>query len=238
MYRRFRDRDPADWPAVVADHFRTVAGLTRQDPDDDLNAQSADVLVRLGQPYPDNPALSIWGRPFPETGLAVMLVLAKGGGLRFVRTDMVEASGRSGEEWCAVGLENLRRRTPAGALRVLEPESGLMGCGVGDAHDGSRALLLDDLLPAVAPHGVLASVPSRDVLLVLPLTPGLAQRSLALLKVLTRSQHEEASHPLSPDVFWVRDGVWRPFGIEVREDGVRVAPPEDLAGALRDVLAG
>ena len=50
-------------------------------------------------------------------------------------------------------------------------------------------------------------------------------------------QHDEASHPISSEVFWVRDGVWRPFGIEVDDDGVSVRPPQEWADELRAVLA-
>jgi hypothetical protein len=121
----------------------------------------------------------------------------------------------------------------------MEPESGLMGCCVGDAHDGSRALLLESLLPEPAPHGVLASVPRRDALLALPLNRrALGQKSLALLKVFTQSQHAEATHPISADIFWVRNGIWRPFGIEVGQDEVGVRPPAELADALRALLSG
>ena len=66
----------------------------------------------------------------------------------------------------------------------------------------------------------------------------LAQRSLALLKVFTQNQYAEATHPISADIFWVRGGVWRPFGIEVGEGGVRVEPPEEMAGVLEELLAG
>jgi len=238
FFRRFSDYDPAEWPARVADYLRTVIALTKGPVNDDLNAQAEHVFVRLGQPYPKAPGLSVWSRPFPETDLAVMLVIQEGAGLRFVREEMVADSGRSGEEWYQRGLENLRRSTPLDSLRVIEPESGLMGCCVGDAHDGSRALLLESLLPEPAPHGVLASVPRRDALLALPLNrKALAQRSLALLQVFTGNQHAEASHPISPDIFWVKNGVWRRFGIEVEEGGVRLRPPAELVETLRGLLA-
>jgi hypothetical protein len=237
FFHRFRDHDPAEWPTRVADYLRTVIGLTTAPVNDDLNAQAEHVLVRLGQPYPRAPGLAVWSRPLPETGLAVMLVIQEGAGLRFVREDMVEASGRSGDEWYERGLENLRRLTPPGSLRLMEPESGLLACCVGDAHDGSRALLLESLLPEPAPHGVLASVPRRDALLALPLNrQALQQQSLALLKVFTQNQHDEATHPISADIFWVRDGIWRPFGIELGQDGVQVRPPEELVDTLRALL--
>jgi hypothetical protein len=239
FFSRFRDLEPANWQAAVEEYLRTVAAVASGPTNDDLNAQADRVLVRLGQPYPDHPAIGVWSRPLPNTGLAVMLVVQDGPGLHFVRTDMVEASGRSGDEWYARGLENLRRATPSGALGVLEAQSGLLGCCVGDAHDGSRALFLESLLPEPAPHGVLASVPRRDALLVLPLSrKALAQRSLALLKVFTQNQHAEASHPISADIFWVRDGVWRPFGIEIGPDGLKVQPPAEMKDVLDALLAG
>jgi hypothetical protein len=238
FFGRFSQHDPAEWPARVADYLRTVIALTRGTVNDDLNAQADRILLRVGQPYPKAPGLSVWSRPLPETDLAVMLVIEEGSGLRYVREEMVTASGRTADQWYEQGLENLRRRTPSGALRTMEPESGLLGCCVGDAHDGSRALLLESLLPDPAPFGVLASIPRRDALLALQLNrQGLQQRSLALLKVFTQNQHDEASHPISPEIFWVKTGVWRRFGIEVGQEGVSLRPPRELADALQVLLA-
>jgi hypothetical protein len=238
LYRRFRDQPAAEWPTLVANHFRVVASLTAPGPaSDDLNAQSASLLVRVGPPYPSVPPVSVWSRPIPGTELATMLVLQQGPGMRFVRVDMIEESGRSGDDWCTVGLDNLRRQTPAGSLRVVEPESGLLACCVGDAHDASRSLFVDELLPEPAPHGVLLSVPRRDALLALPVNrKATLQRSLALLKLFTQSQHDEASHPISPEVFWVRQGVWQPVGITVSEAGVQMSLPAELIEIFRGLV--
>jgi hypothetical protein len=230
FYRRFSDHDPAEWPQRVTEYLRTVAAILREQPNDDLDAQAECVLVRLGLPYPKVPEIGIWSRPFSETGLDVMLVIQQGPSLSFVREEMVAASSRSGEQWYELGLENLRRCTPPGSLKVITEESGVLGCCVGDAHDGSRALLLEALLPEPAPRGVLASIPRRDALLAMPLDrKALEQRSLALLKVVTQSQYSEATHPLLDEVFWVRNGIWRRFGIELSQEGLRVQPPAEWA---------
>ncbi len=236
FFRRFSDHAPAEWPARIAEYLRTVIGLTQRPPSDDLHSRTERIIVRLGQPYPKTPPISIWSRPFPETELAVMLVVEEGPGLRFVREDMVEGSGQPGDHWFAAGLENLRQRTPAGSLQVVEPLTGLLACCVGDDHDGSRALLLEELLPDPAPHGVLASIPHRGVLLALPLRRPVTQRGLALLQTFTQSQHDEASHPLSPQVFWVSQGVWRPFGILIGEEGISIQSPPEMAETLRTLL--
>jgi hypothetical protein len=237
FFRRFKDHDPATWSTQVANYLRTVAALTKEPVNDDLNSQADRILVRLGRPYPKAPGLSIWSRPLPETELAAMLVIEEGQGLRFVREEMIAASGRTAAEWYDHGLENLRRRTPSGVLRIMEPESGLMACCVGDNHDGSRGLLLESLLTDAAPFGVLASVPRRDALLALQFNrQGLQPSSLAMLKVFTQNQFAEASHPISDEVFWVWRGLWRPFGIEVRPDGISLKPPADRAGALKVLM--
>lgn len=240
FFLRFRDIAPAEWPARIADYLRTAHSLTsKRADDDDLNAVAEHVLVRLGRPYPRTPPVSVWSRPLPETELGVMLVVAASGGFRFVRDDAIAATGRSEDEWYEIGLENLRRRTPAGALVVLDPETGLLAFNSADNHDGSRALLIDAHLPAPSPHGVLASVPDRNATLVLPLDRrALAPRALALLRVLTTNQHAEATHPISDEVFWVRDGVWRPFGIDVGDGGVSVRPPDEMRELLDELTGG
>jgi hypothetical protein len=81
FYSRFSNEAPSEWPARIAEYFQTVIALTKGERNDDLNAQADRVLVRLGQPYPSAPPVSVWSRPFPETDLAVMLVIEEGGGV-------------------------------------------------------------------------------------------------------------------------------------------------------------
>ena len=117
-----------------------------------------------------------------------------------------------------------------------------------DAGDLRQVHALQDAIKVAQPGSGRLEMPSwdqasqkkvRDALLVLPLSPkALAQRSLALLTIFTQNQHAEASHPISPDIFWVRDGVWRPFGIEVGKDGVKVQPPDEMKAVLDAILAG
>jgi hypothetical protein len=238
FFQRFQDADPAEWPARVAEYLRLAMSVASTPANNDLNAQADRVLVRLGRPIPRAPGLAVWSRPLPETDLAVLLVIEEGRGLRFVHEEWVSASGKSGDEWYERGLANLRRRTPSGPLQVRDAESGLLGGQVGDDHDGTRALLVESLLPAPAPFGVLAAAPDRNTVLALQLNrKGLAGRSLALLHVLAKNCHAEATHPLSPDVFWVKNGVWRRFGIELGQDGIAVQPPKEFAGAWQ-VLMG
>jgi len=236
FYSRFRDQDPNDWEVKITEYLQTVINLTKGPPSDDLNSQPEKILVRLGQPHPKQPPVSIWSRPLPKTDLAVMLVLREGSGLRFVREDMVEASGRSGDEWCEIGLQNLRKMTNDDVLEVIRDDYGLLVCSVGDSHDASRALLLDSMLPVPAPHGMLVVVPDRSKLLVLPLdAKSFKQGAFSMLKTFATNHFRESKYPISPEVFWVKDGIWYLFDIVIGAEGVTINYPPELEADF-DVL--
>src|SRR5262249_21217209 len=155
------------------------------------------------------------------------LVLDRPETMSYVTEQMVAESGRPGDEWLEKALANLRTRTPADCFEVLHEESGLLLCSVGDAYDSSRSLLLDALLPGDPALGFLIALPSRDELLVLPV----AARALPhvhLLKFLAEKNYPIAPYPITQAVYWVQNGVWRPFPIEIRQDKVVLEPPDEF----------
>src|SRR5262249_37177619 len=77
MYLRFKDRPQAEWSEAIADHLRKVITLSTRKVNDDLNSQADRIVVRLGQPYPEAPGLSIWNQPLEGTELVVMLVIVE-----------------------------------------------------------------------------------------------------------------------------------------------------------------
>lgn len=237
LFERYHHDDPAICVRSLTEHFRSVIALTTGNVNDDLNAQTDRLLVRVGHLPPRNPPVSIWHRPFPGTKLFITLALAQERGFRLVRTDMVTSSGKPEQHWYELGLTNLRQRTPPGAMKLLEPESGLLGCSVGDDCDGSRSLFVESLLSEPAPHGILAAIPHRNSLLALPLTrTGLLQKSLLLLKNMTESEYARSSYKLSDAIYWVKNGLWQPFGIEVVEGEVKLKLMKECAEAIRAVM--
>jgi hypothetical protein len=192
------------------------------------------VLPRLGHLGVAPAEAAAWSQLFSETGLVVRLLIDETPGAGYVGAHAVDV----GEEWLRQGQENLRRITPEGALKVIDEDSGLMRCAVGDGHDGSRATVLESLLPGPAPFGVFATVPHRDALLVLPVTrEAMEKKALAVLKAATEKEHAGAAHPLSAELYWVMNGVWRPFTIVVVPEGaIRMRPPAELVQALMTLL--
>ena len=126
--------------------------------------------------------------------------------------------------------------SPAGAKGSLYWGAGVRArdisiCFVGDAYDSSRALLLDRLLPQNSAKGFFVAVPNRDQLLFLPVTRE-ALQAVHLVKIVADKNYRGAPYPISPDVFWIREAVWRRFDIQVRDREVTITPPSEFATVM------
>src|SRR5437773_1743198 len=153
----------------------------------------------------------------------------------YVTEKLVNESGRPGSDWLDQALDNLRARTPDDCFEVVFEESGMISCTVADAYDSSRALLLDRLMPDAPADGCFVALPGRDHLLVQPVTrEGLT--NVHLLKVLAEKNYKSTPYPISEQVFWVRDGIWRVFAIEVQGEKVNVQPPEEFVQILQRLV--
>jgi hypothetical protein len=237
LYRRARQTEREKWPGLVADFLRTVAGVGADDLlPADLASAADRLLVRLGplrRPAEGEPAP--WAQRLDNTDLVVNLVIDSPDRMCYVTDQLVADSGTPGTAWLEQALENLLARTPSGCLDEIHEETGIRLCGVGDAYDSSRALLLDRLLPEEGADGFFVAVPGRDQLLVLPVDlEGLAQ--VHLLQLFATQNFKTTPYPISDEVYWVRGGVWRPFPIEVRDDKITVAPPVEFAEILERLM--
>ncbi len=145
----------------------------------------------------------------------------------YVTEELVRGSGQEGTAWFERALLNLRAQTPPECLAVVHEESGLRQCAVGDAYDAARALLLDATLPEAAADGFFVAVPGRDELLVLPVTRK-ALGFLPLLKMIAEKDHKKAPYAISDEIFWIQNGRWHVFGVELGGERVQVRPPQEF----------
>ena len=233
LFRRARRTPRDEWPKLIAEFLNHA--ILADDGDDlptDLNEVADKLLVRLGTPFPrGSHEVPLWCQKVVDTELVVNLVVDYPSRMIYVTEEMVAGSGKSGEAWLDLALENLVQRTPPQALEVIDAESGLLTCITGDAYDSSRALLLDRLLADRAADGFFVGLPCRDQLLVLPVTaPSLV--FVHLLKVLLDKNYKNLPYPISAQVFWVRCGVWHPFPIEVTGNKVSITPPAEFHEVL------
>ena len=231
LYRRARREPRETWPELIADFLSTVV-TAHQDPGLPTNlAEVTDrLLVRVGHPLQKMPeAIQIFSQALPATDLVVNLVIDYPNRMCYVPAHLVADSGQPESHWVEVGLANLQARTPADCFQVIHEESGLRLCSVADAYDSSRALLLDKLLPEFRAHGYLVVLPGRDELLVLPVTARVFPH-IHLLKVLAEKSHKSVPYPISDQVYWIHEGAWHHFAIDLRpQEAVLEPPPEFVA---------
>jgi hypothetical protein len=233
LYRRARRQERSDWPELIATFLDSVHAEAFDHPPQALAEVADRLLLRIGPPMPARAeAPEIWSEPLGDTGLDVILVVDYPRSMFYATSKMVEESGSPSSHWRERALANLQARTPADCFAVIHEGSGLRQCGVGDAYDSSRALLLEQLLPETASDGYFATLPGRDELLVLPVTvAGLAH--LPLLKALAEKNYKTAPYPISEDVFWIQGGLWRRFAVSIRGEQVAVQPPEEFVEVLK-----
>ncbi len=237
LYRRCRRSERSTWPDLIAEFLRTVLAAEQNgDLPTDLGTVTEQLLLRVGKPLSSGPDEGrLWAQPLPDTGLVVNLVIDYPDRMVYATEGMITASGRPGEEWLEHALDNLRERSPEDCFQVIHEDSGMMMCNVADAYDSSRALLLEDLLPDEYPNGCLIALPSRDQLLALPVDrPSLAFAHL--MKVLAERNYKTAPYAITDDVYWVREGVWRLFPMDVQGDKVTLQPPEEFIEILNTLM--
>jgi hypothetical protein len=237
LYRRARRANRSDWPALITEFLRTVASAGRSaNLPTDLAHVAGQLLVRLGPPLSaPSPEGRVWAEPLNDTALSVSLVVDFPDRLCYVTDQLVESSGQPGAVWLRQALANLRARTPPDCFKVVDAESGILVCGVADAYDTSRALLLDDLLPDTRAEGFFVALPGRDELLVLPVSaPALAH--VHLLRVLAEKNFRTTPYPISPHVYWIQAETWYDFPIEIQGQNVAIRPPEAFVALLKTLL--
>jgi hypothetical protein len=236
LFRRARQVEREQWPALVTDFLNTVGDI---DPEETLPGNLEDVadklLVRLGPPIKKVPdEARVWSQPLEGTDLWINLVVDYPNRMCYVTEELVRNSGQPGSRWLEAALANLQARTPADGFQVIDEDTGLRICCVADAYDSSRALLLDRLLPEAAADGCFVSLPGRDSLFVLPVGAK-ALGQVHLLKVLADKNYQSAPYPISDEVYWVRAGVWRRFPIRIKGEEITVEPPAEFLDILNRV---
>ena len=231
MYRRLKREPRESWAATLAELLGSVPPEAATPPDD-LHDVADQLFVRLGPPYArKDPDLDVWSHPLVEGHLSASLVIDYPSSMSYVTEKMVAASGEDGAHWLERALANLHGKSDAGCIATVHEETGLMQSQVGDAYDSSRALLLDVLLPGHEADGFFVIVPGRDHLLVLPVTA----KSLMMapwLRAIAAKTHREMPYPISPELFWVRSGVWHLFVIESDGEHLLVKPPPAFAEVM------
>jgi hypothetical protein len=237
LFRRARQVERSEWPTLVVEFLKAARV---DEAEEMLPKDLADVadklLPRLGPPIKMRKGdPQIWYQALAGTELGINLVVDYAQRMCYVTEELLNTSSQPCEHWVERALANLRERTPADCFQIVDDESGLQICGVADAYDSSRGLILDMLLPDSRDLGCLVALPGRDELLVMPVTSK-ALPQMHMLKMLAEKNHKTAPYPISEQVYWVHKGKWRLISITIDGDAVKVEPPPEFIIVLNALL--
>jgi hypothetical protein len=237
LYRRVKNADRKEWPEMIRHFMKSIfESVEPGHKTDDLHEVAGQLLVRLGRKFSDDlPGSGVWNEPIDETGLVKSIVIDHPQTMMYVTNDLVEKSGRPGDEWLAIGLDRLRELTPEGFFEGIGEDTSIYVGSTGDAYDAARALVVEELLPEECPAGCWVAVPCRDLIFALAVRMETLQQA-HLLQYLAQRNFETKPYPISEEIFWVHEGVWRPFKVLRTKDNIQVFPPQEFLDVLSTVF--
>ncbi|MBL4685165.1 MAG: hypothetical protein JKY37_11290 [Nannocystaceae bacterium] len=214
--------EAGDWPEVIKGHFdgviRSSASADLESLAEDWDRARAMIKVRL---YPhDAVADTLPGLAYREAaeGLLAVLTYDLPDAVATVPRTDVRKWPLSFDEAFELGLDNVMAQDPVHDQEVELESGGCFTAMIGDSFFvTSRMLTLDRTLDG-GEFGALVAVPNRHTMLVSPIVDLTAMEVLNAMLVVAHHRHEEGPGPLSPHLFWCRDGV-SPMTLRATVDG-------------------
>lgn len=235
LVRKVRSADGAEWDRIVRAH---LAALLRPGDDptgDDLAtrivARLLDVSVGSGDPRLTFDYALPW-----QPGVAEILAVDHPDHVSMLGDGSVRDLAPLGP-WYDRARRNLwRELTETAEIRVetVEHDGHRFLCALSDSvYTASSALLLPELLPQWVPGidmsgGVLFAVPFRNQLAFAACSSAeAALGGLMLLPVFAANGYSDGVGPVSPNVYYWRDGTVTQIS-SVAHDALNVTPPPEL----------
>lgn len=232
------DAPDRKWPGLVSDHvsrLATPSPTIQSLSDAQLRAQ---LVLRLAE-NAGLPDLS-WFPTAPTLAGDLRQVLVLDFPNTVITPNESELAARGDlDEWRAVGRANLwhmMRSEKRDHEVVGRGEGGRFDVLIGDSvYTASMAMFLPELLSFVAQtdlgQGVFVAVPFRHQVAFRVVDGPEAAQGLQNLFGFAMAGYDDGAGPLSPHVFWVKDGQWEQV-TRLDEDGPRIIVGPDLAQAL------
>jgi hypothetical protein len=233
-----------EWPVLIAgyaDHLLKVDSREARAEVAALTPERARDLVYLAVfPAASMGPNAAGYRSAPELapGLLELLTLDMPDSTTFLDDTQVARLG---------GRESLREAARANLRALPVPVHRRIGTAdahfeaiEGDSHfTASRVLVMPDLLSRVlgtdAPHGVLVAIPARQWAFIHVLADQTATPSLLRMAKTARIWYGREQGPISPHVFWWRDGGWMPILSDESDGKVTLRPGAELSFLLTDL---
>ena len=186
---------PDRWPELADRHLRIALDAGTRGAE---RPPVTDLLPRVGPVSTERSGATPWEESIVDGHLSLRLVVDLENAVRFVRPLDLAHWGIALSDAKAAAVDNLRARTPEQALEPFD--EGVYRVGLADSYDATRVLLAEQWFPHHA--GVLAILPARDVLFLVPVAGEEdVQRAGALWSQVATSA-DRLPYPISRQLFW------------------------------------
>lgn len=243
LARRCHEAPREQWPQLVADHLglsdvEAIARRTGSLLDQPFSVIRQHLGVRL---YPEGYLSAPMAGQLVERvdlpGTLTVVVIDIGPSVMMLPPVVAQTWPVPTAELFEAGIANLMHLTKLqrGSLLLGTQPAAVVDVVSGDNFASSHVLAPERVLPRLGAHGNLLAVPTRDVMLSLPLDAGLSLWAVEALLVMARGRFDDGVGPISPHLFWRRPdgGFERQQGNHEPGAGrVQLAPTPAFAGLL------
>lgn len=224
-----------EWPRIITLHFDAMTRAAEQRSQievllKDYTAAKRKLYPRLWEPEQLGPAAENAVIRHDIPSLATVLCADLPDVVQTVPPELLARWGVGEDQAFARAMDNLDQISTRGLTPVrLGDDVELLALEDMSFFTASVALRIDDFPRLRAPLGVMVSLPTRHLLLALPLRT--ASDVHHLQHLISVSLHAEARGPgsLSKRVWWRHDGVWREVPYTIDGNKLSVYPPPELA---------
>lgn len=231
--RRVMAAERSNWPSMLDDFVSAVAGSVRANAAARATLEEVKprLMPRVGLPF------EVEGEAPPRRELVrglleVHLVVDEPNTVRTVRERDLDEWSIGFDDLYDVALANLERTTRADRLVPLEGQANTLVYDSGDSYDAARILLLRQLLEPWPREGAIVIVPSRDILLCVPLRGGEALAAMNTAFPLGHGLHEKVGYGISDQPFWFDGEDWEHIPVAFGPAGLEIFPPERFLRAI------
>jgi hypothetical protein len=226
---------PADWPRLVAEHFGAM--LTVDRPPQSQAEALASLRVRMWhQDYVRQLPAAIHKVMAPDLVLALVIDLPTK--VMSVKAENLHTWGLTEEAAWSAAMENSRRE-PFEVVPQTRPDGTELLFLVGDnLYVTSHALWLDERLQIDAEKGALIGIPTRHLLVVLPIHDMRVVQAVGAMHSANLKIYNEGPGSVSPDVFWWRRGTFTLIPIDATVQPMKVTPPDAFVALLNNLAKG
>ena len=221
----------SEWPGVIATHFSAILEKPEAAPS---SIEEARPMLRVRLIPDDFEAGSALGelatRPVAD-GLRAALVLDHPRTISYVTTDVSGQWQTSAAELFEIAIDNVRQHEKPTVERIAGevPLTFLLGDSF---YVASNLLLLDDFLDPRTPHGAIAAAPNRHMVVFQPIVDLSIAGSINAVLPIIHQAYREGPAPISPDLFWWRDGQLTLLPVRIENGNVGFYPPPEFVEVL------